>query len=405
MILRNIRWMRPDLITAVMLIIPLISSPAAASYKLGPGDVLEIAVFGLPEYNRKVTVNVDGDVSLPFVGEIRAAGMSLPELRAALADELERKGTVNDAQVTVELAEHRPFYISGDVAKPGAHPYRPGLTVRHAIAIAGGVDVMRYRSGNPMLLAPDIQSEHSAAWMELVKSQARLIGLKAELDGSETADFSLLTNAPIRKQLVTSFIDLERRNLKDRLAAHRSEIEFLRNAVARAKEQIAGFEASVTQQANVVRKQEETLGRVAGNVSKGITSQVRADEETRALAMLKNQHTDAQAKVAQARKELRDIERTLERAVEERQVRLTRAIQDTSIEVDKFRTQVSSSGEKLMITGQLKAQLRPGAPGPDLVVHRKTEDGRVALPATADTLIEPDDVLEITVKADLIAAH
>src|SRR5687767_14879009 len=123
---------------AVVLAALLLPGSASAAYRLGAGDVVEIAVFGLPDYNRRVTVNVDGDLSLPFLGEVRAAGMSLPELRVELARGLEANGAVRNPQVTVQLVEHRPFYISGDVARPGAHAYRPGLTVRHAIALAGG---------------------------------------------------------------------------------------------------------------------------------------------------------------------------------------------------------------------------------------------------------------------------
>ena len=331
--------------------------------------------------------------------------MSLSEFRTMLARKLEENGAVRDAQLTVEIVEHRPFYIGGDVAKPGAHPYRPGLTVRHAIFLAGGLDVMRYRSGNPLLLAPEIQSEHAAAWLELVKAQARLIGLRAELNGSETADFSILSNAPIGKSLIASVIDLEERNLKQRLEAHRKEILFLERAVAKAEEQVGSLEVDVAQQAAVVKQQEEAIARVAGNAARGITAQTRVDEETRALAMLKAQHSDAQGRLALARKEVRDGQRSLERALEERRIRLTEAVQDTLIEVDKYRAKVSGSGEKLMVTGQLKARLRDGVNGPNIVLYRRTADGIAEIPATADTDIQPDDVLEVTVKADLLAAY
>ena len=399
------RTARRALLVAMTAMAPLMSSAASASYRLGSGDVLQISVFGLPDYGRKVTVNVDGDISVPFLGEVRAAGMAIPELRESLAHGLEAKGSVRDPQVTVELMEHRPFYIGGDVAKPGAHSYRPGLTVRHAIALAGGLDVMRYRSGNPMLLAPDIQSEHSSAWLELVKAQARLIGLKAELEGTEAADFSILSSAPISRNLVASVTDLEERNLKERLEAHGNEIAYLKGAVAKAEDQAKKLDASAAQQIDVVKRQEDAIQRVSANVAKGVTAQLRADEELRALSTLKAQQADFQAKAAAAWKEVRDTQRSLERAGEERQLRLTKAIQDTSIEVDRFKAQVGASGEKLMVTGQLKSRLRDGANGPAFVVYRRTEEGTVDIQASADMELQPDDVLEVTIKADLLAVH
>ena len=135
---------------AVATALLLFAGPTAAraDYLLGSGDVLEVSVFGVADFNRKAVVNVDGNVSLPFLGEVPASGRSITELRKSITSALLADGTILKPVVTVELVEHRPFYITGDVSHPGALPYRPGLTVRRAIALAGGYDVLHFRAKN-----------------------------------------------------------------------------------------------------------------------------------------------------------------------------------------------------------------------------------------------------------------
>jgi polysaccharide export outer membrane protein len=393
------------MLAAVLLGAQLFWGPAMAGYRLGAGDVLQVAVFGLQDYSRRVTVNVDGDISLPFVGEVRATGLSIPELRTSLTNSLESNGAVRDPQITIELIEHRPFYISGDVAKPGAHPFLPGLTVRHAVALAGGIDALRYQSGNPLLLTPDLQTEHSSTWLELVKSQTRFISLKAEINESEEADFSVLKNALVNRNLVNSIVDLEKNNLTFRLTVYRKEVAFLRSAIEMAQERAARLASSAEQQSGSVKRQEEAIERVAGNLARGISPQMRLDEEARTLAHLKGQQAEAEARIAQAQKDVRDLQHSLDKSNHERQVRLNQELQDTSIQVGRLQAQVGGATEKLAVAGQLKAQLQIGAPGPEFIVYRKSNDINRNITATADTELEPGDVLEVVVNIDVAAVR
>ena len=107
------------------------------SYKLGPGDKLRVITFGEDRLSGEFTVNERGLVSLPLVGDIRAGGLSLEnfsgEVKTALSN-----GYLNNPRVSVEVLNYRPFYILGEVAKPGEYPFINGLTVTNAVATAGG---------------------------------------------------------------------------------------------------------------------------------------------------------------------------------------------------------------------------------------------------------------------------
>ena len=118
------------------------------------------------------------------------------------------------------------------------------------------------------------------------------------------------------------------------------------------------------------------------------------------MAMLKGQQADATTRLAQARRELAELERRLDRSADEHRSALLQNLQATVVEMERERAQVRSAGERLIYTGALKAQLRGTGRAPDILIHRKGADGTVRLAAEEDTAILPDDVIEIVIRPD-----
>ena len=116
------------------------SDPVGASeeYKLGAGDVISIRVFGGDEDLRfdKVRLNDRGALTFPF-GDFTAFGRTTRELESDITGTLKGQFLLKP-RVWVNIEEYRPFYMQGEIGRPGAYPYQPGLTVRRAITIAGG---------------------------------------------------------------------------------------------------------------------------------------------------------------------------------------------------------------------------------------------------------------------------
>lgn len=131
----------------LLLSLLLVTQPvfAQSTYKLQPGDAVEVWVAQYADLTRQITLAPDGWVSLPLAGPLRAEGMTLEALQTALTERLQP--FFNDAVgLNVSLvpsAQHLPsIFVAGEVATPGLYPYRPGMTVLHAISVAGGL----YRS-------------------------------------------------------------------------------------------------------------------------------------------------------------------------------------------------------------------------------------------------------------------
>jgi protein involved in polysaccharide export with SLBB domain len=110
---------------------------ASAPYALGAGDKLRITVFGEDRLSGEYSVTGTGNLSFPLIGNVPVQGRSLEQVQGAIRDAL-AAGYLKDPRVSVEVLNYRPYYILGEVAKPGEYPYVTALTVGQAIATAGG---------------------------------------------------------------------------------------------------------------------------------------------------------------------------------------------------------------------------------------------------------------------------
>jgi polysaccharide biosynthesis/export protein len=107
-------------------------------YKVAAGDKLRVTVFDEPTLTGEYEIGVDGELSLPLIASIPAAGVTTGELSGLIAAKLKEGGYVLAPRVSAEIILHRPFYILGEVVKPGEYSYSGDLTLDQAIAKAGG---------------------------------------------------------------------------------------------------------------------------------------------------------------------------------------------------------------------------------------------------------------------------
>jgi protein involved in polysaccharide export with SLBB domain len=108
-----------------------------AVYRLGPGDKLRVITYGETTLTGEFGVNDVGQVSLPLIGSIKAGGLTVSQLASAITAALQN-GYIKNPSVSVEVINNRPFYILGEVLRPGEYPFINGLTITSAVATAGG---------------------------------------------------------------------------------------------------------------------------------------------------------------------------------------------------------------------------------------------------------------------------
>lgn len=121
---------------------PVASTPSSSptvdpGYVLGVGDKVHVIVYGETDLTGDYDVGSTGDLHLPLIGTIKASGLTLAQLESEIQTKLS-SGYLKNPRVSAEVTNYRPFYIIGEVNKPGEYPYVNGMNVLTAVALAGG---------------------------------------------------------------------------------------------------------------------------------------------------------------------------------------------------------------------------------------------------------------------------
>lgn len=116
----------------------ILGQATANEYKLGAGDQIQIMVYGEADLTTKVKIEKSGVISFPFLADIKVVGLSTKDLETKITNGLRGDYLINP-QVAVSIVMYRPFFIHGQVKRPGGYPFQEDLTLDKAIAIAGGL--------------------------------------------------------------------------------------------------------------------------------------------------------------------------------------------------------------------------------------------------------------------------
>jgi polysaccharide biosynthesis/export protein len=129
----------PAQVTEAQAAAALAAPPDQETYTLGPEDTIEVSVWKEPDLTKQIVIPPDGRISYPLIGEIKAAGLTVKQLRTEIHKRLEK--FVSDANVTVILLKPQFYkiYVTGKVNKPGEFPVGRPPTVMQAISMAGGL--------------------------------------------------------------------------------------------------------------------------------------------------------------------------------------------------------------------------------------------------------------------------
>src|SRR5690606_24705212 len=133
-------------------------------------------------------VGPDGAVTVPTLGAVDASGLSAEQLGAEIGRRLQAKlGLLDTPDASVQVLDYPPVYIVGNVATPGQYAFRPGMTVVHALALAGGEP--RAQSAGGLSETIRLQSDLNGLAADILRSTARLARLKSEFAGDKQIAF------------------------------------------------------------------------------------------------------------------------------------------------------------------------------------------------------------------------
>jgi len=129
-------------------------------YRLGPADKIKLTVFGEDNLSGEYILSPSGKLALPLLGDLDASGLTVGELKD-MVEAKYRNGFLKNPNVSVQILTLRPFYILGEVNKPGEYPYSADLTIQKAAATAGG---FTYRANTRRVFIKHIGDTVEAAY-------------------------------------------------------------------------------------------------------------------------------------------------------------------------------------------------------------------------------------------------
>ncbi|WFU38830.1 polysaccharide biosynthesis/export family protein [Bradyrhizobium sp. CB82] len=385
---------------------------AKAEYRVSVGDTLEVAVAGAPELRHRAAVQIDGNVSLPLVGTIAVAGLPLSQIRAkigaALVSKVLRQRTpdgrevaiVIDAdEVTTTVAEYRPIYVNGDVSKPGEYPYRPSMTARQLVAVAGGYDIMRIRMNNPYLESADLRSEYGSLWTEFAKEQARMWRIKNELGEGEQISSGSLMEAPLARSAISEIVNAETEYLKTKQSDYQQEKTYLQRGIRQADDEVRVLSEQQKKDEEGLQADVEELQKTTELFSKGSLISPRVTDARRAVLLSSTRKLQTSAQLLQVKKQQDEFVRKLAKLDDQRRLDLLRELQDTSVRLNQIREKLQSVGEKLQYTAMVRSQLVRGAGShTEIAIIRKGDKGQERIIASEDTELQPGDAVEVSLQ-------
>jgi polysaccharide biosynthesis/export protein len=406
-------WHQPIVtLAASILSIAAVSSDVFAETRLAAGVVVEIAVTGVPELRQRSTVNPDGEISLPLIGEVKVIGLPLSEFRARVRQLLSNKGFRRRTQdgrenivaiwpdeITIDIVEYQPVYLTGDVAKPGEQRYRSGMTVRQAIALAGGYDVVRFRTGNPLAELADLRGEYQVLWAELAREQASIERLQTELDDKRSPNIDLST-MPIAGSFASEMAKLA----TEQLAGHKEDRQA---AVSHLQKSIAFGAAQLSNLADQRRKFEEGAAADRDDLEssrdlqkKGLVLTQRVLDARRSLLWSNSSLLSAIAQVSQINRDQEDLKTRLEQVGHRRRIEALRDLETATVRKATINARLRAVGEKLSYNAEARSQPTAGdGPKPEIAIFRKGDSGWHRSPAEEDAELLPGDTIEVTLRS------
>ena len=412
----NLRISAPRQSWPILVMGALILAPTSAlsEYKLQSGDTLEISVTGVPDLRQRAPIGVDGEIALPLVGQIKVKGRSIAEARAeitrGLSNKVYRVNTVDGHEISklilpedivVTAVEYRPIYVNGDVSRPGEYPFRPSMTVRHAITLAAGYDLVQFRLANPFLQAADFRSQYESLSAELATQQARIWRLRKEL-GEQSAGYAG-KKVQISAELSQRLIQAETEQLNARTADREQDKGNLQDQINKASLQLSILAQKKKHDEEGNKADMDDFQKVKELFQRGMTPITRLSEARRAALLSADQLLQTIVEMSNIERQRGDYARQLVKIDSQVRIDAWRELQDANLRVAQITAQLTTTGEKLLHTGRLQSQLARGMDGrPEITVYRHDEngDGLERITANEDFELAPGDVVEVTLKTE-----
>jgi polysaccharide export outer membrane protein len=275
------------------------------------------------------------------------------------------------------------------------------MTVRQAVALSGGYEIMRFRMNNPFLESADLRGDYESLWTEFAKEQAHIWRMRIELGDEDNLDQKVLRDVPLPAPTISQIARLEAEQLKSRHDDYLHEKEFLQHGIKRTDEHIEVLSQQLLKEEEGSQADTQDLQRVTELFGKGAVALPRITDARRALLLSSTRKLQTTSQLMLQRKQRDDFSRQLEKLDDQRRINLLRELQDAGVRLNQIRAKLQAVGEKLQYTALVRSELIRGTGGkPQITIVRREEKGRQRFVAEEDSELQPGDVVEVALRPE-----
>ncbi|CAD0184403.1 hypothetical protein RUESEDTHA_01282 [Ruegeria sp. THAF57] len=398
----------------VAIIFTLYAGAALADFDLEPGDNVRVTFTGLDYLSFESVIDVHGYVNLQWLGQFEAQGLSLEELEQRVR--LDASGKIvkqynNNGEIfiiqldgdEIEISRngYRPIIIGGDVARTGQIDYRPGVTAREAVALAGGV--------RSQLLTDDVtidpiqlmrwQTAYGQAALDQAEALTRKWRVTTELLQNMNHPEPLIDDVSVSETVLADLIAEQIKIRTVNLANETGERHFFEDAEEQAGERIAILQKQKFQLAKALAADEEEEARVISLVDRGLAPGSRIADTRRTTVLSATRLLDVDEDLAATSLVLTRLRRDREQYEQERSLRLLQerrdanlAIRESTLQMDTIAKYLAGASNEMGIDSlitDIDYTVR---------IYRLIEGELQAVQGDKQTRLLPGDSLEIKVE-------
>lgn len=391
----------------------------ADEYKLGVMDKLQIrvaewqtaqaAVRDWASINGEYTVGPAGTISLPFVGEVPVKGRTTASIADGIGKALQQKfGLPDRPDASVEVAEYRPFFVSGDIQTPGRYPYLPGLTVLKAVSLAGGLrrsDETGQRFERDFIDARGNYDVLASQRLGLLAARARLI---AEATGQDRIDFP--------KELQDS--DQGRKLMADETAFKATRDKRLSNqldALAALKALLQNEVVSLSQKKDTQQRQidlsKKDLASVGTLAQRGLAVNQRVLTLEEKTADLEGKMLDLETAILQAKQDISKADQDSANLRNDHAAEIAQTRQQTESDLQALNLKMQMYHDLMSEAARNDPEIAgagttaSAAPTVSYSIVRETDGKTQEVPAAEDTTVLPGDVVKVDITLPTVKSN
>jgi len=375
----------------------LATGPAFAGqeYHLGTGDLLEIKVVDRPAVSGRFRIRPPGEISLPIVGVIPAAGFTPTELERAISQKFGRRKGRDENLVTVEILEYRPYFIVGRVKNSGRYPYIVGMTVLHAVAVAGGFP----RFSRDTFFQRLEVDRTRGKWRLLAQTLGYAISARARLEAELSGASEVVFPAELGRYLSPEQGEITMRNERLLFEVRRNATKTQQTLLERQKHayrnEIAAYGRQIKAARERARLLEEELGTLRNASGGTVVPRSHTLQLMRLQAGAKGDIRALQSAIAKAQARVARIEQEIASLGSQRRSKSRQALERVQKEIAQTRLSLQENAQILSEYGGDEPLAGSPEGASSYRIFRQMPEGPVEIVADEQTELRPGDLVKV----------